>query len=110
MCFARQGNKDLANKIYDTLIEQNEKDGTITSRYFNIKKKRDNVEKPVFSKIDMPAQGAAEIFYNMARILYQDQSDESALVFSRLSAELDPQKRRCQNVDRRHDDPRRPFG
>ncbi len=90
--FARQGNKDLANKIYDTLIEQNEKDGTITSRYFNIKKKRDNVEKPVFSKIDMPAQGAAEIFYNMARILYQDQSDESALVFSRLSAELDPKK------------------
>ena len=90
--FARQDNKDLANKIYDTLIEEYEKEDVTSSRFENIKKKRAGEQPTVALKIQTPAQGAAEVFYNMGRILFQDQSDESALVFARLAAHLDPAK------------------
>ncbi len=90
--YARQGDKDLALKIYDTLLTEAEKDNLMNSRYFILKEKRDNFGLAAKSKITSPAQGAAELFYNMARILFQDQSNDSALVFARLSSQLDPAK------------------
>ncbi len=90
--FARQGHIELAQKLYDTLLSEEEKRGTITSQYLALKEKRDAPEKVVGHKIQTPAQGAAEVFYNMARILMQDQSDESALVFARIAEELNPAK------------------
>jgi tetratricopeptide (TPR) repeat protein len=90
--YARQGHKDIAVKIYDTLLEEAEKGNAINSRYFALEEKRQDLSKATMSKIQTPSQGAAELFYNMARILFQDQSDDSALVFSRLSAQLDPTK------------------
>lgn len=89
--YARQGNSTLSNKIYDTLLMQGETAGS-SSRQKLLQEKREKPDLAVSSKIQTPAQGAAEAFYNMARILYQDQSDDSALVFIRLSQFLDPSK------------------
>lgn len=87
--FARQGKKDLAEKIYDTLIKEY-KDGQGGARLAVLEKKRANPESAKNDRIQTPAQGAAEAFYNMSRILFNDQSEDSALVFSRLALHLDP--------------------
>lgn len=87
--FARQGQIDLAEKIYDTLIEEY-KEGPRGQRLKLLEEKRANPERAGGERIQVPAQGAAEAFYNMARILFQDQSDDSALVFARIAQHLDP--------------------
>jgi tetratricopeptide (TPR) repeat protein len=89
--YARQGNKEIADKIYDTLITQ-AAENNMTEFAETLKAKRDNPELAKIDRIQTPSQGAAEAFYNMARILYNDQSDESALVFARLSQHLTPSK------------------
>lgn len=89
--FARQGKTDLAKKLYDTLLAQSDGTAALSSRYRIIQEKRDNAGKSG-ERIQTPAQGAAEAFYNMARILFQEQSEDSALVFTRLSQFLDPSK------------------
>lgn len=44
-----------------------------------------------YLQVRTPEQGIAEAFFDMARLLSQDFSDESARVFARLSVYLDPQ-------------------
>ncbi len=90
--YARQGNETLYKKIYDTLLEQAPQSAAITSHVDVLKEKRDNPEKAAGTRIATPAQGAAEAFFNMARILVTDQSPDSALVFARISQHLDPAK------------------
>lgn len=87
--FARQGKKELAQKIYDTLIEEY-KEGPGGPRLALFEKKRANPDIAQADRIQTPARGAAEAFYNMARILFQDQSDDSALVFTRIALHLAP--------------------
>ncbi len=89
--YARQGKTELAQKIYDTLLSQENAGNVTSSRYRMLREKRDNATLAV-NRIQTPTQGAAEAFYNMARILFQEQSDDSALVFMRLSQFLDPSK------------------
>lgn len=90
--YARQGDKKLADKIYDTLVQQSAQEGIYSSRDKFITEKKEHPEKAAGSRIKTPEEGAAEAFYNIARILYQDQSDDSALVFLQLSQYLDPSK------------------
>jgi tetratricopeptide (TPR) repeat protein len=89
--YARQDSKELAGKIYETLITQ-ASENNMTDRVERLKAKRDNPELGKSGRIETPAQGAAEAFYNMARILFSDQSDESALVFARIAQHLNPAK------------------
>lgn len=86
--YARQGDKKLATEIYDTLLTDVAQE--TTSRYKLLKDKRDNLSLAASGKIQSPTNGAAELFYNMGRILFQDQSYESALVFARLADHLNP--------------------
>lgn len=88
--YARQGQAELAKKIYETLLLQGKDNPILMSRMEVIQEKMNNPEKAQASKILIPSEGAAEAFYNMARILFNDQSDDSALVFARLSQNLDP--------------------
>ncbi len=90
--YARQGQKDLSNKIYETLILQGKDNPLLAARVDAIQNKMSNPEKAQASKVLVPSEGAAEAFYNMARILFNDQSDDSALVFARLSQNLDPSR------------------
>lgn len=43
-----------------------------------------------FESVSGPDQGVARALYDMARVLYQDFSDESALIFGHLALNLDP--------------------
>jgi len=90
--YIRQDKKELATKIYDTLIEQIESNGVFLAYADKLKTKRDNPDAAKNARIGTPAQGSAEAFYNMARILYNDKSDDSALVFARIAQHLDPAK------------------
>lgn len=90
--YARQGYKDLAKRIYDTLLAQYAESETVSSRSEAIQAKANNLDSAKTMRIQTPAQGAAEAFYNIARTLYQDSSDDSALVFARIAQHLDPQK------------------
>ncbi len=90
--YARQGHKELAKRIYDTLLAQYAESETVSSRSEAIQAKLENMDTAKTERIQTPSQGAAEAFYNIARTLYQDSSDDSALVFTRISQHLDPQK------------------
>ncbi len=90
--FERQGDQKLADKIYDSLLPQKSEPQDLSSREQFIEEKKQQPEKAGSSRIQTPAQGAAEAFYNISRVLYQDQSDDSALVFIRLALYLDPAK------------------
>ncbi len=87
--YSRQGKTDLAKKIYDSLLAQG--DESVSSRDEALIEKRDG-KGAATGRIQTPAQGIAEAYYNMARILMQDQSEDSALVFTRLSQYMDPSK------------------
>ena len=47
-------------------------------------------QSDIFLRVDTPADGMAEAFYDMARLLKQDYSDESARVFAHLGLYLNP--------------------
>lgn len=47
-------------------------------------------QKDFFEPVSGPDQGVARALYDMARVLYQDFSDESALIFGNLALHLDP--------------------
>ncbi len=87
---ARQGKPDLAKKIYGTLIDKNAETGNFASRITALESKRDNPVEAVGERIKTPAEGIAEAFYDVARILYQEDSNDSALVFIRMSQHLNP--------------------
>lgn len=86
--YSRQGHAELANKIYDMLIEQYQSNLMSPVRLALLKQKRD--KSGIGQRIQTPAEGTSEAFYNMARILYTDQSNDSALVFARIAQYLDP--------------------
>jgi tetratricopeptide (TPR) repeat protein len=88
--FSRQGATEYATKIYDSLIKQSQMSNVLSTQINELTDKRDNPQLAQSTRIMTPAEGAAEAFFNMARILYQDKSDESALVFARLSQYLAP--------------------
>ncbi|HRQ61932.1 MAG TPA: tetratricopeptide repeat protein, partial [Alphaproteobacteria bacterium] len=44
-----------------------------------------------FEDVDGAEQGVARALYDMARVLYQEFSDESALIFGNLALQLDPE-------------------
>ena len=89
---ARQGKTNLAKEIYKKLLEEGRDDPSLISRITLIEEKLNNPAAAMNGRMQTPAQGAAEAFYNMARILFNDKSDESAIVFSRLAMLLDPAK------------------
>lgn len=88
--FARQGDKEYAEKIYDSLIKQSEQNNVLTVEIKELQEKRNNPQVAQKTRIATPSEGAGEAFYNMARVLYQDKSDESALVFARIAQHLNP--------------------
>ncbi|MFA5592649.1 MAG: tetratricopeptide repeat protein [Micavibrio sp.] len=88
--YARHGQTELAEKIYDTLIEQAGDNPALLPRMDLLMEKRNHATVLSGALIKTPQQGAAEAFYNMARVLYNEHSDDSALVFARLAQILSP--------------------
>jgi tetratricopeptide (TPR) repeat protein len=87
--FARRDALSLAKKIYEPLIEDLEQTAPSSERLKRLKDKLENPETIPAPRLKTPTNGVAEAFLNMGRILYHDNSDESALVFARMAQHLD---------------------
>ncbi len=90
--YSRQGFTEIANKIYEMLITQYEANAVASPRIKELQAKRKDNSLATKHRIQTPSEGAAEAFYNISRIMFTDQSDDSALVFSRIAQYLDPAK------------------
>lgn len=86
----RNGKPDMAKKMYETLLSAYTGPAALTPKAEKLKKKIENPSLMTTAKIQTPTQGAAEAFYNMSRMIYQEKSDESALIFARMAQYLDP--------------------
>jgi len=87
--FARHDALPLAKKIYTPLIADLEQTAPSSERLKRLKKKLEDPESIPAPRLKTPTNGIAEAFLNMGRILYHDNSDESALVFTRMAQYLD---------------------
>lgn len=82
--------KDAVN-VYKALQAQRGGSETLSKKIAAAEKKEDmSALLPAFS-IKSPAQGAAIAILDLARILYQEESDNSARVFAQMALDLDPQ-------------------
>lgn len=84
------GHQQDALNIYKAL--QAQKGGSdALSRKIELADKKGDIKTlvPAFS-MSTPAQGAAMAIYDLARILYQEQSDVSARVFAEMALNMDP--------------------
>lgn len=88
--FARNNNPELAKKIYETLLKHKKDNGVPVPDITALEAKIADPGSVNAPKIATPMEGAAEAFYNMASILFQENSDDSALVFARMSEFLAP--------------------
>ncbi len=87
---AVSGRQQDALNIYKALQAQKGGSDTLLQKIELAEKKGDiKTLVPVFS-MTSPAQGAARAIYDLARILYQEQSDVSARVFAEMALNMDP--------------------
>lgn len=84
------GHQQDALNIYKALQAQKGESDTL-SRKIELAEKKGDIKTlvPAFS-MKTPAQGAAMAIYDLARILYQEQSDVSARVFAEMALNMDP--------------------
>ena len=87
--YAHIGEIENAKNLYDQAL-------SIAPDSESLNKKREKLEQSApddnsFINIKTPEQGVAEAFYDMARLLTQDYSDESARVFANVALYLNPQ-------------------
>ncbi|MCB1580435.1 MAG: tetratricopeptide repeat protein [Rhodospirillales bacterium] len=86
--YAHIGETKSAAALYEQAMR-------IESENETLLKKKEAAEKgespEMFVRVETPAQGLGEAFYDMARLLSHDFSDESARVFARLALFLNPE-------------------
>lgn len=86
--YAQIGEYESAAALYTQAL-QIESEHAVLVRKKEAAEKGENLSS--FARIENPAQGLGEAFFDMARLLSHDFSDESARVFARLTLYLDPQ-------------------
>jgi tetratricopeptide (TPR) repeat protein len=85
--YAHIGKKDVAIALYDKVLEQWPENRVIAQK---LEKLKAGESVTAFTSITTPAQGVALALYDMALLLYQEYSDESARVFAHMALHLDP--------------------
>lgn len=90
--FARNDADELAKKIYEAILKHNRQNGASLAEIKSLQDKLDAPKQNAGKPLATPAEGAAEAFFNMANMLYQDNNTESALVFARIAEFLSPTK------------------
>ena len=85
--YAHIGEKDSALKLYEQALSVMPDNAEIKEKYEALEA---GETADVFIRIESPEVGVAEAFHDMARLLAQEYSDESARVFGRVALYLDP--------------------
>lgn len=84
---ARNNMKDSALGLYQLLQKQQPENKSLDDRIENLTAGRASS----YERLSSPGQGAAEAMFDMARLLYREQSDDSAMVFTRMALHLNPE-------------------
>ncbi|MCC6597565.1 MAG: tetratricopeptide repeat protein [Alphaproteobacteria bacterium] len=82
------GNTDKALALYNEVLGMRPENMALADKIARLER---GEKLEIFVRIKTPEQGVAEALYDMARILAQDYSDESARVFAQMALYLDPQ-------------------
>ncbi len=102
--YSHVGMKENAIELYNKIIKNYPEDDTIKDKIKNLKNGTDTT---LFPKIKTPQEGMAQAFYDISRILYNEQNDESARVFAQISLYLSPDMSQTKfllgNINTRHE-------
>lgn len=88
--FAKLGDTEKAEKIYDQLNKKNFANESIKKKLKMLQEDQSIAEEVDIVNIDSPKEGAAVVFLNMAEILMREYSDDSATIFSQMALYLNP--------------------
>lgn len=88
---ARHGMADKALALYELIQKQQPDNMTVSDRVTTLKQGGMISKNAATHRITTPEQGAAESLFDMARMLYREQGDDSAMVFTRMALHLNPQ-------------------
>lgn len=91
--YAHLGEMENAVALYEQALVVSPENSALHKKYEAAKAGSTNV---TFLRVQSPQEGVAEAFYDMARLLGQDYSDESARVFARLAVYIDPNLTKAQ--------------
>lgn len=84
--FARIGKTEQAEKLYHEVLKQAQDNEHIARKLDTLKE----APKTVFSSVKGPEEGMSRAIYDMAKLLYQENSDDSARIFAHLARYIDP--------------------
>lgn len=87
---ARHDKTELAVQVYETILKHKKENGASESEMQALQVKITDPKASATEKVATPAEGMAEALYNIANILFQQNSPDSALAFARLSEYLAP--------------------
>ena len=85
--YANVGMPEKAKELYEVVLSEWPGDAEVLEK---VKLLEDGQGKDIYKPVKEPREGLAFAFYNIAKILYQEYSDESARVFSAMSLHLNP--------------------
>lgn len=90
--FAFAGANKEAEMLYEGALSQDPGNPDLQKKLAALKAGSDQIQ-PLLShlKVETPLHGAAVALYDMARILYQEQSDSSAKLFAQMALALNPE-------------------
>ncbi|MEZ5814839.1 MAG: tetratricopeptide repeat protein [Alphaproteobacteria bacterium] len=86
--YAHIGENDSAVTLFEQALLSDPENTALHNKLEMAKK---GEPSDLFIRVKTPDQGAAEAFYDMARLLTREYSDESARVFGRLALYLNPE-------------------
>lgn len=78
---------DLATKLYEKIVTE-WPENRLAARRLEALKAGEALD--IFRSVKTPAEGVASALYDMARLLYHENSDDSARVFAHMTLHLDP--------------------
>jgi len=85
--YGHVGLRDKALEIYDLILKSNPENDIVQSKRERLSS---NTGEPLFQNIDTAQRGAAQAFTDIARILHQQGTDETARIFAHLGLYLAP--------------------
>lgn len=88
--YAKHGKTDKAKELYETILATQPDNEQILTRLARIKEGKPAASPGDLTPVSSPEQGAAEAIFDMARVLFSEYSDDSAMVFSRMALHLNP--------------------
>jgi tetratricopeptide (TPR) repeat protein len=85
--YAHIGKKDVAIALYEKVLQQWPENRAVAQ---TLEKLKNGAEMKGFASVTAPEFGVAEALHDMAQLLYQEYSDESARVFAHMTLYLKP--------------------